>query len=210
MALTSYADLKAAIGTWNVNRADLPAADLVALAEARLNRDLRLRTMQAEQPLTATIGSRYVALPTGFLEPLGLWINQGGGRCALRFVAADMETSGAAGQPRRWTVDGANLAFERPCDQAYSLTLRMLQGFALSDLSPTNWLLANDPDAYLAAANIEAALWLMDDEQATRWQARYADALGSINIREARSGSMTTLDLDAGLAPPRTFDIITG
>ena len=200
MALTTYADLQAAIASWKNNRTDLPAADLIVLAEARLNRDLRLRTMEVDAALTAAVGSRRVALPAGFLEPLALFLElDDGGRAELRFVAAELDTHGAAGRPARWTVDGGDLAFERPADQAYGLTLRMLQRFGLSDLAPTNALLTSDPDIYLAAANIEAALYLMDDEQAVRWQARYADALASINARDARSRALTTLSVDPAL-----------
>ena len=48
-------------------------------------------------------------------------------------------------------------------------------------------LLANHPDAYLAACLVEAALWAADDEQAVRWQARYQAAIDAINNREAKS-----------------------
>jgi hypothetical protein len=45
------------------------AADFVTLAESRLNRDLPLRVMQTTTTLTATAGSRSVALPSDFIEP---------------------------------------------------------------------------------------------------------------------------------------------
>ena len=200
MALATYDDLKAAIGAWNMDRSDLPAADLIALAEARLNRDLRLRAMETEAALAATVGSRTIPLPAGFLEPIGLFIERASGRQALRFVPAGMETSAAAGEPLYWTVDGEELAFERPADQAYGLTLRMLERFALSDAAPTNWLLTNWPDAYLAAANIEAALYLLDDAQAARWQSRYAEVLTEINAKEHRARALATLGVDAALS----------
>ena len=72
MPLDTYAGLQAALGAWAVNRTDLPAADLVALAEARLNRDLRLRRMEVEAPLALSAGARLAALPDDFLEPLAL------------------------------------------------------------------------------------------------------------------------------------------
>ena len=204
MPLDTYAGLQAALGAWAVNRTDLPAADLVALAEARLNRDLRLRRMEVEAPLALSAGARLAALPADFLEPLALWIDFGAGRRALRFVPAAMATSAAAGSPRLWSVDGASAAVERPADRDYGLTLRYLQRLdlasaALADGTQCNWLLAAWPDAYLAGGNVEAALWLQDDAQAMRWQARYQDALESINRIEARSRSLVTLDVDDGL-----------
>jgi hypothetical protein len=217
MPLATYADLKAAIAGWNLDRSDLPAADLVTLAEARLNRDVHVRVAEADTPLTGVVGSRFIALPDGFLEPIAMFVAPADlGRRELRFVLAGMETSAAAGRPESWTVDGAAIAFERPCDQAYAFTLRSLQTLAaLSDASPTNWLLTNAPDLYLAACNVEAALWLEDDEQAVRWQQRYADAQAAVNLQAYRSKARATLGVDPALTPAGagrglSFDINRG
>ncbi len=205
MALDSYAGLLAALGAWATNRSDLPAADLVALAEARLNRDLRLRRMEAETALTLAAGARTAPLPGDFLEPLALWAEEGSGRRALRFVlSSGLAVTTTAGAPGPWSVDGDALVFGQPADQDRALTLRYLQrldlaGTAPADGTQVNWLLLHWPDAYLAAGNVEAALWLQDDEQAVRWQARYADTATAISRTEARSGAMTTLGTDAGL-----------
>jgi hypothetical protein len=201
MSLSTYADLKAAIAGWNMGRPDLPSAELVTLAEARLNRDVKVRTAEADTPLAGVSGSRFIPLPTGFLEPIAMFVTlDGQGRSELRFAPAAMETDPAAGLPQWWSIDGANVAFERPCDQAYAFTLRSLQQLmALSDASPTNWLLADAPDLYLAACNVEAALWLEDDEQALRWQARYDDALKAVNHQAHRSRAKATLSVDPAL-----------
>ena len=187
MALSTYAELQAAVGAWSFNRTDLPTADLAALGEARLNRDLRLRAMEAEAVLAVSAGARTAALPAGYLAPLGLWREDASGRTPLRRVVGPIAVSAAAGVPEFWTVEGEAIGFERPCAQACSFTLRHLRGFELSDAAPTNWLLANHPDAYLAACLVEAALWAADDEQAVRWQARYQAAIDAINNREAKS-----------------------
>ncbi len=214
MALATYDNLKTAIGTWNVNRTDLPTTDLVSLAEARLNRDLRLRVMETDQALTATAGARTVPLPAGFLEPLALFLLLGSGREALVFVPDQMETSTTAGQPWCWSVDGGNLVFDRPADQAYDLTLKMLTAFSLSAAAPTNWLLTNHPDLYLAACNVEAALWLVDADQFARWTGRYDETLASVNAHESRSRAPGDLRVDPALRASAmrraTFDIATG
>ncbi len=187
MPLSTYAELQAAIAAWSFNRSDLPAADLVALGEARLNRDLRLRAMEAEAALPATPGQRTLDLPAGFLAPLALWRETVAGRALLRRVAGPIGTSTQPGLPAFWTIEGETVGFERPCDQPSVFTLRYLRRLALSDAEPGNWLLANHPDAYLAAALVEAALWAADEEQAVRWQARYQAAIDAINSREAKS-----------------------
>jgi len=217
MPLATYADLKAAIAGWNLDRSDLPVADLIALAEARLNRDVHVRMAETDTPLAGVMGSRLIALPAGFLEPIALFAAPPGlGRRELRFFPPGMETSAAAGLPEFWAVDGANVAFERPCDQAYAFVLRSVQALAaLSDAAPTNWLLTQAPDLYLAACNVETALWLEDDEQAVRWQERYADALGSVNFQAHKSKAHATLGVDAaltaaGMGRSPSFDINRG
>lgn len=214
MAITSYDELKAAIASWKSNRTDIPADDCVTLAEARLNRDLRLRTMEASTPLVATAGSQTVPVPTGFLEPLALMIERATGREPLTFRPAGMPTSATEGEPRFWTVDADNIAFERPCDHAYSFVLRHLQRFQLSDGAPSNWLLANHPDAYLAACGVAAALWLEDDDHEARWARHYAAAKDDINGKDHRSRALTRLRTDAAIQPqalrPSAFDITRG
>lgn len=185
MALSNYSELKAAVGAWSFNRTDLPAGDLVALGEARLNRDLRLRAMEADAALTATPGERTIPLPVGFQAALALWREDGAGRVPLRRVAGHIAVSPVEGVPDYWTIEGETVAFERPSEAADAYGLRYLKRLTLSDAEPTNWLLSNHPDAYLAAALVEAALWAADEEQALRWQARYQAAVDAINGREA-------------------------
>lgn len=214
MPLATYDDLLAAVTSWNFGDTALPPADLVTLAEARLNRDLRLRAMETEDALAGVAGARAIALPAGFLEPLGLWLNRPGtGREALRFVEPDMEVSLAAGEPAYWTIDAGTAAFERPCDQAYGFTLRYVKAFQLAEAAPTNWLLSTWPDAYLAACNVEAALFTQDAAALQSWQARYAEAVAAIRLKDGRSKAPATLGVDPALRRrPRggSFDITRG
>jgi hypothetical protein len=101
--------------------------------------------------------------------------------------------SSLLGQPCRWTVDGANLAFERPCDQAYGLSLRMLQAFSLSDAAPTNGLLAQAPDVYLFATLCEAGPFLRDGDLADAYETKLGRAIDELNAKDARSRAPRTL-----------------
>jgi hypothetical protein len=189
MAITTYAELQAAAANWLV-RADLTARvpEFIALAEARLNRVMRARLAEAEVSLSAGAGVRMLALPAGFTEPLRLWIERATGRDEVPFREARLiGVSARRGEPGAWTVDGANLAFDRPCDQTYGFTLRMLRRFALSDAAPTNGLLSEFPDLYLFATLSEAAPFLRDAELAGAYESKLARALGDANAREARS-----------------------
>lgn len=189
MAITTYAQLQTAAANWLV-RADLTARipDFIALAEARLNRVLRTRLAETEVSLATTLGARRVALPAGFTEPLRLWIEKNGERIELPFIEASlMGASSLRGEPGAWTVDGADVAFDRPCDQAYALVLRMLRAFALSDAAPTNSLLADAPDVYLFAVLSEAGPFLRDAELATTYEGKLGRAIEELNAKDARS-----------------------
>lgn len=198
MAITTYAELKAAAANWLV-RADLTARipEFVALAEARLNRLLRTRLAEADVALAATPGARTVPLPPGFTEALALWIVRPDGREALPFLEpAVMAATSLQGQPAAWTIDGASLAFDRPCDAAYGFVLRMLRTFALSDAAPTNALLTAAPDVYLFATLSEAGPFLRDAELAGAYEAKLERALGELNAKEARTRAPRTLQTE--------------
>lgn len=189
MAITTYAQLQAAAANWLV-RADLTARipDFIALAEARLNRVLRTRLAEAEVSLATTLGARRIGLPAGFTEPLRLWIEKSGERIELPFIEASlMGASSLRGEPGAWTVDGADVAFDRPCDQTYALVLRMLRAFALSDAAPTNSLLADAPDVYLFAVLSEAGPFLRDAELVTTYEGKLGRAIEELNAKDARS-----------------------
>lgn len=195
MAITTYAQLQAAAANWLV-RADLTARipEFIALAEARLNRVLRARLAETEVALATTVGARSRPLPAGFTEPLRVWIERAGARTELPFLEARlMGASSLRGEPGAWTVDGANLAFDRPCDQVYALTLRMLRAFALSDAEPTNGLLSEAPDVYLFATLSEAGPFLRDAELAGAYEAKLDRAIAELNAKDARSRAPWTL-----------------
>ena len=198
MAITTYAELQAAAANWLV-RSDLTARipEFIALAEARLNRLLRTRLSEVEVAVTATFGARTIPLPAGFTEPLRLWLERDGGREELPFRDASlMAATSLRGVPGAWTVDGATLAFDRPCDQAYGLTLRMLRAFSLSDAAPTNALLSVFPDIYLFATLSEAAPFLRDAELAAAYETKLNRAIDETNAKAARSRAARVLTTD--------------
>jgi len=212
MSITTYGELQAAAANWLV-RGDLTQRipEFIALAESRLNRVLRARLAETEVALTATVGARTVPLPAGFAEPLALWIVTTAERQALWYIEPSLlGASSLRGRPCSWSVDGANLAFDRPCDQAYGLVLRMLARFALSDGQPTNSLLADYPDAYLFATLCEAGPFLRDDALSAAYEARLERAVAEINTKDARARTPGPLATDIPRRARADFDITRG
>jgi hypothetical protein len=198
MAITTYSELQSAAATWLI-RSDLSARipEFITLAEARLNRVLRMRRAEAEASLTATPSSRSISLPATFAEPLNLWLIRDGDREALHFRDPNlMEAQDESGEPEYWGIDSANVVFERPCDQAYSFVLRYLAKFALSDASPTNALLTDAPDVYLFATLCEAGPFLRDDTLLASFEGKLSRAIREVNAKEHRSKAMQTLSTE--------------
>ena len=204
MALANYTDLQAAIASWNFARTDLPTADLILLAETRLNRDLKLRNKTADASLTGVVDARTIALPSGFIEATDCWIVKDWGREALSQITPAVSSVTQSGEPQYWAIDGETLAFERPCDDDYAFVLRCITELSLVTTT-TNWLMTNYPDTYLSACNVEAALWMNDDAQASRWEQRYQAAISGVNAVEgaaSRAPLRTELaDLNININP---------
>lgn len=203
MALANRTDLLAAVASW-LNRSDLTdrIPDFITLAESRLNRELRLRVMETEASLSVAVDGTSVALPSGFLEPIGLWSLESAERRQLLYMASvQMENLTSAGKVFYWTITGTNIVFERPTSPALSLILRYLASFALTEAAPTNWLLTNHPDAYLFATLAEAGPYLRDNELLAIFESRLAKAIDEINAKESRSRNLTILDTGLAVLP---------
>ena len=209
----TYSTLKERVASW-LERDDLTSRipDFITLAESRINRWFDVREMESENAITTTVNSRTVTLPDGFREPVALWVNYTTGRKPLTFIDSSlMETQNVAGQPFFWTIDGGNLAFERICDQAYSMTLRMLGSLQLSDTQTSNYILSFYPDVYLFGALAEAGPYLKDNDLLTIYDTRFQAALTEARAKENRNRSLAPLRTEPGaLQRWRTFDVYRG
>lgn len=196
MALANYADLKNAVVGW-LHRDDLAPSvgDFIALAEARINRDVRMRQQLTTQTLATVASVQSVALPADWLQFHRLRLSSPdrpltylpGGELESMFLAA------AAGSPRHYTIEGATLLLGPTPDSAYSIeAVYYARVPTLSDAQPTNWVLTDWPSLYLYAALAEAAPFVGEDSRRALWEAMYAADLGAAQAadRAARaSGS---------------------
>lgn len=212
MALGTFSELKASVADW-IARSDLTTQipDFITLAEARINRKVRLRTFETDTTLTGTTSSRNLSLPSDYVEPIALFLTTSGDEELMTpFVAGTVEFQTYNGWPRRYTIDGTTIKLEKPCDQAHTFKFRYRQKLALSDSAPTNWLLTNAPDAYLAQTLSEAYAFIMDVQKAASWDAKATRALDEVNLLNARHKAMAPLQADAGLRATGSFNINSG
>jgi hypothetical protein len=193
MAINTYATLKSAIADWG-NRTDLTTqiVDFVTLTEARLNDMLLLKDMESEESLTLTTGNNYVALPTGFVSPIALWLIVDTERVLLQHVLPEqLPYYTDSTQPRFWAIDGVNIRFDCPASENYSAKFRMVKASNLSDSVTTNYLLLKRPDVYLAGGLVELARFTNDLELFNRWEPKFLKATAELKAAENRSREVT-------------------
>lgn len=210
MALANYTDLQSAVVSWHKRDAGM-VPDAIALAEKRINNLLESRLAEVEAPLTATAGSRYIALPSGYYRNLALWLTTYGTRNEILFVSPESlpVTLYAQAQPCYYTIDGANIAFDYPCDQAHTLTFRYKKGYDLANTG-TNHIMTNYPAVYLYGALRETSVFAQDIQNAQGYEAMFQQALAECIRTEFASKTQAKLAIDPGLTAPRRSDIRAG
>ena len=167
MAITDYSGLKTFLQDM-MARSDLSGnvADFITLAEARLNREIP--AVETDVTLTGTIDSRRIDVSAqSVVSPIALFINDAGKEWEIpQHMDGTFPYTDTAGFPTKWAMDGTNIDFDCPLDQAYTFRFRIRQRYALSDSSTTNWLLTYHPDIYIAASLIWGGGYTKDFEYA--------------------------------------------
>lgn len=185
MPLSTYAELQAGVASF-LNRDDLTATipTFIALAEAQMQRDVRHWRM--ENRATAPIDGRYCALPGDWVETKRLALADG---TELRLVSTatmamvrSRDDSGT--EPRFYAhVAGEIEVYPSPGEATTLEIVYVSRIAALTDEAPTNWLLAEAPDAYLYGALMATAPYLSDDARISVWASLYAAAVAALNAR---------------------------
>lgn len=185
MAITTYAELKAAIADF-LNRDDLAdvAGDFITLAEADMSRTLRHWRMEGRS--TAEIDTQYSALPADFLEAIRFYVTSGTSN-ALELISQgellkrkEMSLN-EVGKPRYYAITAGEIEVYPVPDGTYTAELYYYQRITpLSDSNTSNWLLQYHPDAYLYGALVHSAGYLKDDARIQVWASLYANAIAAI------------------------------
>lgn len=209
MALSTYDDLKSSIRN-HLHRGGLDAVipDFISLGEKRINRELRLLQMEYTADLAASTATRYVALPTGFLESINLTIYVSGNPVVMKSISADVmdaQISDVVSQPNYYRVT-SQIEFERVADAAYPMTMRYIKGWDIA-ADNQNWLLTTHPDIYLYSSLLAAAPYVKDMASIEIWRGYLEQALEAANSMDSRTRSDVVMTLDAGVASSLAYDI---
>ena len=194
MALSTFTELKDAIADW-LDRSDLTARipDFITLAEARLNRDLRIRPMEVRSTMVTTSGQRYFNLPGGYLQMRNIQLNTNP-TTPLEYITPEMLDrlygSSTTGKPRAYTLIGDELQLAPIPDSGYDLEMAFYEKFTpLGDGSAgtvtSNWLTINAPDVLLYGALMEAEPFIKNDERVAVWLNGYGNAIDKLQKADA-------------------------
>ena len=191
MAITNYTDLKSTIADY-LARSDLTSQIplFIQLAENRLRRDLRIRSMLKVVTATTTANDATVSVPTDFLEMRDLHIEANPIHTLIyqnpsNFFRNTKAGTLTGGYPNNYTIMGQEFQFAPIPDAVY--TLKMVYYAApeyLSSTNSSNMFLANCPDLLLYASLGEAEPYLMNDARIATWAQLYDRGLNSLTISD--------------------------
>lgn len=177
MAITSFTELKTAAANW-LNRADLTSRipEFIALAEARMNRDRRLRVKDAIARDTLSVSGQFTSLPSDFARMVNCELQVDPVQPMTVATPQQMDSYRAAyptGNPAHYCVHGSELEVVPVPTSATLGIIYHKKVVALSDSNTSNWLFAAAPDVYLYATLLESSPYLKDDERIAVWEALY-------------------------------------
>ena len=195
MALSTFTELKEAVADW-LDRSDLTARipDFIALAEARINRELRIRPMEVRSTMYTTVDQQYFNLPGGYIQMRNIQLNTNP-TTPLEYITPEMLDrlygSTTTGKPKAYTLIGDEIQLAPIPDSAYQVEMAFYEKFTpLGDGSAgtvtSNWLTANAPDVLLYGALMEAEPFIKNDERIPVWLNGYSNAINKLQQQDQR------------------------
>jgi hypothetical protein len=194
--LTSYSGLIGTVAAY-LNRQDLTAQipAFIAQAEAKFNRELRVRDMQ--QRSQASASDEYISLPSDFLAVYTLELADNTTRWGepLRFMTEEeariwrAENPGSnPGNTVGFTLYGSEIELIDPPTTDIDFRLKYYAKIpSLSSALTSNWLLVKSPDLYVVGACLEASMYLKNDERLATWNAVRTQIMDAMHLESERA-----------------------
>ena len=197
MAISTYSELKTAVENW-LDRDDLTARvpEFIVLCEARFNRALRIRAMETKESASTVAGQRGLALPTGYIQMRNLQINSNP-ITPMQYVTPEIYDrlygGTSTGTPEFYTILSDEIQLGPTPASVQTIEMLFYKKFdALSDVTTTNWMITNAPDAYLYGALLEAEAFVGNDPRIQLWAKGFETATNSLqeqDNKDRHSGS---------------------
>jgi len=197
MAISNYTELKTAVANW-LDRDDLTERipEFIALAEARFNRVLRLRSMETKETASTVAGQRNLALPTSYIQMRNFQVNTSP-LTTLSYVTPEIYDrvwgGSTTGTPKFYTILANEVSFGPIPASVQEVEMLFYKKFDnLSVTTTTNWLITNAPDIYLYGTMLEAEPFIMNDERVPLWAQALQQAVSDLqeqDNKDRHSGS---------------------
>ena len=197
MAIGTYAELQIAVANW-LDRDDLTdrIPEFITLAEARMNRLLRLRLMENKYTASTVAAQRNYALPTSYLQMRNFQINVTPVR-PLQYVTPEVYDriwgGSSSGTPEVYTIITNEVQLGPKPDSVMTMEMLFYKKItALSVSNTTEQMLTENPDIYLYGALMEAEPFIMNDERVGLWAQGFAQAVQALqeqDNKDRHSGS---------------------
>lgn len=193
MAITTYAELQTAITSW-LRRADMAAIvpDLISVAEDRIYRNLRVRTM--EETLSSTIASGVISVPSDYVDLKHAYISSTSPYQWLERKSAEWiyrnyrYREQDTGIPRFIAREGTNFIFG-----PYPASTYTVGGIYYKRLDPVstavNDIFTSHPGLWLFGALSESAPYIHNDNRLPMWEAKFGQIIAEVNAEEYRENS---------------------
>ena len=180
MAISNYTELKTAVANW-LDRDDLTdrIPEFIALAEARFNRVLRLRSMEVKYTADTVAGQRNLALPASYIQMRNFQVNTSP-LTTLSYVTPEIYDrvwgGSTSGTPKFYTILANEVSLGPIPASVMEVEMLFYKKFDNLDTVTTsgypdsvNWLITNAPDIYLYGTMLEAEPFIMNDERVPLW-----------------------------------------
>ncbi len=187
MAISNYSELKLAVANW-LDRDDLTTRipEFIALAEARMNRDLRIRLMEGKYTASTVASQKNYNLPAGYRQMRNFQVNKTP-VVSLQYISPEIFDRLWGGSteatPKFYTIIANEVQLGPIPDSIMTIEMLFYKKVdALSDSNTTEDMLTDNPDIYLYGALMEAEPFIMNPEGAMVWKGKYDEAV--FNLQE--------------------------
>lgn len=185
--IETYQNLLVAMADY-LNRSDLTNVIplFVQFCEADLNRKLRSHDMVKKAESTGTGGDKRISLPTGWKKSHNLEING----MQYTYQSGDVLDMMREQSDLGYYQGGCHFTYVDSCieiwpvpDADYDIYLEYTRGVTpvKEEADGKNWLLTDNPDAYLYGSLVHAAPYLRDDARIALWSKLRDEALSLLN-----------------------------
>jgi len=205
MSISTYGELKTAAANW-LNRSDMTdrIPEFIAIAESKIANDVRCNAQQTRS--TSNISTQYFDIPTGFLGVRDIQINSDPIQPLTYLtpkVLSEKFPSATTGKPRFYTIHGDEFEVKPVPSTTYEIEINYIKRFtAFSDDADYNWLLTNHPHIYLYGCLAVANELIEDEDQLTKYQSLYGQAVADLNKSQKQANYGNILVAKPNTATP--------